>query len=86
MYCPTAIKSCTRRPEPSSAAARARVSVRSGTFWDAIGDYEHAGRPENIESWLDGWIQEAVGTDWTSMDWARDAHAAAIRDHFRISA
>jgi hypothetical protein len=52
------------------------------TFWNVISDYDRAGRPANIDKWLDGWIQEAVGTSWTAMGWSRAKHAKAIRDYF----
>jgi hypothetical protein len=54
------------------------------TFWNVIGDYDRAGRPADIEGWLDQWIQEAVGMDWDAMGWSRAKHAKAIRDYFRI--
>jgi hypothetical protein len=55
------------------------------SFWNVIGDYDRAGRPADIERWLDGWIQRAVGTDWTTMGWDRAKHAKAIRDYFKLS-
>ncbi len=51
------------------------------SFWSAIGDYQRAGKPEPLESWLDAWIQNAVGVDWAAMGWDRAAHAAAIHDY-----
>jgi hypothetical protein len=56
------------------------------SFWSAIGDYDRAGRPKDVESWLDGWIQRELGTDWAGMGWDRGAHARAIRDYFKLSA
>jgi hypothetical protein len=55
------------------------------SFWNVIGDYDRAGRPTDIERWLDGWIQRAVGTDWVTMGWDRAKHAKAIRDYFKLS-
>lgn len=54
------------------------------SFWGAIGDYDRAGRPADVERWLDGWIQGAVGTDWASMGWDRAKHAKAIRNYFKL--
>jgi hypothetical protein len=53
------------------------------SFWSAIGDYDRAGRPADIESWLDGWIQRELGADWATMGWDRAKHAKAIRDYFK---
>ena len=55
------------------------------SFWSAIGDYDRAGRPADVETWLDGWIQRELGTDWATMGWDRGAHAKAIRDYFKLS-
>lgn len=55
----------------------------SCSFWHAIGDYDHAGRPADIEGWLDGWIQRELGADWAAMGWDRGEHAKAIRTYFR---
>lgn len=55
------------------------------TFWNVIGDYDRAGRPADIEGWLDQWIQKAVGKNWNAMGWSRAKHAKAIRDYFRIA-
>ena len=55
------------------------------SFWSAIGDYDRAGRPADIETWLDGWIQRELGADWAAMGWDRGAHAKAIRDYFKMS-
>ena len=55
------------------------------SFWSAIGDYDRAGRPADIETWLDGWIQRELGADWATMGWDRAAHAKAIRDYFKLS-
>lgn len=55
------------------------------SFWSAIGDYDRAGRPADIETWLDGWIQRELGADWAAMGWDRGAHAKAIRDYFKLS-
>ena len=55
------------------------------SFWSAIGDYDRAGRPADIERWLDGWIQRELGADWATMGWDRAAHAKAIRDYFKLS-
>lgn len=54
------------------------------SFWSAIGDYDRAGRPKDVEGWLDGWIQREVGTDWAGMRWDRGKHAKAIRDYFKL--
>lgn len=54
------------------------------SFWNVIGDYDRAGRPADVERWLDGWIQKSVGTDWAGMGWDRAAHAKAIRDYFKL--
>jgi hypothetical protein len=56
------------------------------SFWSAIGDYDRAGRPKDVEGWLDGWIQRAVGIDWKDMGWDRSKHAAAIRNYFKLGA
>ena len=56
------------------------------SFWGTIGDYALAGHPAQLEDWLDDWIQEAVGMGWAEMGWDRAAHAAAIRDHYKLGA
>jgi hypothetical protein len=54
------------------------------SFWCAIGDYDRAGRPMPLKSWLDSWLLNEIGVDWTEMGWDRDAHAKAIRGHFAL--
>jgi hypothetical protein len=54
------------------------------SFWSAISDYDRAGRPKDVESWLDGWLQREVGTDWAGIGWDRAKHAKAIRDYFKL--
>jgi len=54
------------------------------SFWSAIGDYDRAGRPKDVESWLDGWLQREMGTDWAGIGWDRAAHAKAIRAYFKL--
>jgi hypothetical protein len=56
------------------------------SFWAAISDYDRTGRPKDVESWLDGWLQREVGTDWAGVGWDRAKHAKAIRDYFKLSA
>lgn len=53
------------------------------SYWSAIGDYDRAGRPADIEGWLDGWIQRELGADWAARGWDRGEHAKAIRTYFR---
>jgi hypothetical protein len=55
------------------------------SYWAAISDYDRAGRPKDVESWLDSWLQREVGTDWAAMGWDRAKHAKAIRDYFKLS-
>lgn len=55
------------------------------SYWAAIGDYDRAGRPKDVENWLDSWIHREVGTDFTAMGWDRAKHAKAIRDYFKLS-
>lgn len=54
------------------------------SFWAAIGDYDRAGRPKDVESWIDRWLQHEVGTTWAGIDWDRAKHIKAIRDYFKL--
>jgi hypothetical protein len=56
------------------------------SYWAAIGDYDRAGRPKDVESWLDSWLHHEIGTTWAGTDWDRAKHAKAIRDYFKLTA
>lgn len=56
------------------------------SFWVVIGDYDRAGRPKDVEGWLDGWIQREMGTSWSDRGWDRSKYARAIRDYFKLPA
>jgi hypothetical protein len=54
------------------------------SYWAAIGDYDRAGRPKDVGSWLDNWLHHEVGTTWAGIDWDRSKHIKAIRDYFKL--